>query len=73
MAVVATTVPYTLWRQRRRARGARLQKTKRYAAELARLGVDVRKLRRQRRWTLERAAERAWLDLKHLKKPKRAG
>ena len=44
------------------------KKTKRYAAELAALGASVRKLRRLRRWTLEHAAERMSLDLKHLQK-----
>ena len=44
------------------------KKTKRYAAELAALGASVRKLRRQRRWTLECAAEQMQLDLKHLQK-----
>lgn len=40
----------------------------RFAAEAKALGERVRELREARGWTLERAAEAANLDLKHLQK-----
>jgi transcriptional regulator with XRE-family HTH domain len=44
------------------------KKSPRYASELQRLGANVRGLRHERGWTLEQAAERSSLDLKHLQK-----
>lgn len=40
----------------------------RFATEAKQLGLRVRALRHQRRWTLEFAAEVSNLDLKHLQK-----
>lgn len=50
-------------------RSSRVHKgTPRYAREVRSLGVRVRALREERGWTLEQAAERCDLDLKHLQK-----
>ena len=40
----------------------------RFAIEAKQLGLRVRALRQARKWTLERAAEAANMDLKHLQK-----
>jgi transcriptional regulator with XRE-family HTH domain len=42
--------------------------SRRFAAEAKSLGLQIRKLRQGRGWTLEGAAERMNLDLKHLQK-----
>ena len=44
------------------------KKSRRYLSETRLLGARVRELRKQRRWTLETAAEAMSLDLKHLQK-----
>jgi transcriptional regulator with XRE-family HTH domain len=46
----------------------RFKKTKRFKTEATNLGKRVRRLRQGRNWTLEIAAERMDLDLKHLQK-----
>ena len=54
---------------RREERSSRRhRKTERYAREVHALGDRVRQLRKGRRWTLEQAAERMDLELKHLQK-----
>jgi transcriptional regulator with XRE-family HTH domain len=54
---------------RREERSSRRhRKTERYAREVHALGARVRQLRQGRRWTLEQAAERMDLELKHLQK-----
>jgi transcriptional regulator with XRE-family HTH domain len=42
--------------------------SRRFAAEAKSLGLQIRKLRQGRGWTLEGAAERMDVDLKHLQK-----
>jgi len=42
--------------------------TRRFKAEANALGRRVRRLRLRNRWTLEQAAERMHMDLKHLQK-----
>jgi transcriptional regulator with XRE-family HTH domain len=44
------------------------RETARYKRELKALGLRIRALREEHAWTLERAAERCDLDLKHLQK-----
>ena len=45
-----------------------LRKSKEFNDELTRLGQRVRELRLEREWTLEAAAAKMGLDLKHLQK-----
>lgn len=50
-------------------RASRVHKrTPRYRTEAAKLGLRLRTLREAAGWTLEKAAERCDLDLKHLQK-----
>lgn len=50
-------------------RSSRVHKrTPRYAREAKALGLRLRSLREERQWTLEVAAEKCDLDLKHLQK-----
>lgn len=44
------------------------KQSKRYKTALKQLGLRVRQLRLARHWTLDKAAERMDLDLKHLQK-----
>jgi|SRR5581483_2386585 len=45
-----------------------VKKSSRFRREARALGLHVRQLRHERGWTLEKAAEHAQLDLKHLQK-----
>lgn len=45
-----------------------MRASRRFKREAQGLGVRVRALRQERRWTLEQAAARMDLDLKHLQK-----
>ena len=44
------------------------RKSRRFEEEAKRLGANVRALRLDRHWTLERAAEQTHLDMKHFQK-----